>query len=162
MTDVILGIDPGLEGAYAFLAPDGAVTGDLPRMSKEIDAAEFARIVERFRPHVAIVENVASMPKQGVASTFAFGRAYGTILGVLGALEVTTLKVTPAQWKHHYRLSGKDKESARTRAIQLFPEIANLNLKKHHGRAEALLIANWYVEKCAEPVDWKKPGIFGK
>ncbi len=37
-------------------------------------------------------------------------------------------------------LRWKDKEASRLRAQQLFPS-ADLRLKKHHGRAEALLLA---------------------
>ena len=35
---------------------------------------------------------------------------------------------------------GKDKEASRLRAMQLYPG-ADLRLKKHHGRAESLLLA---------------------
>jgi crossover junction endodeoxyribonuclease RuvC len=150
-SEVVLAIDPGLSGAYAIVASDGMIAEDIPTTSNEIDGAALARLLRIYRPTIAVVEHVSSMPKQGVASTFAFGRAYGTVLGVLSALNIPTIKVTPAQWKHHYRLNGKDKESARTRAIQLFPEVPNLNLKKHHGRAEALLIAKFYIDRVSSP-----------
>jgi len=47
----------------------------------------------------------------------------------------------PGVWKRSLGLSG-DKEQARLRAMQLFFG-ADLRLRKHHSRAEALLLA-WY------------------
>jgi hypothetical protein len=47
--------------------------------------------------------------------------------------------VRPAVWKRALG-QGKDKEACQLRAMQLFPS-ANLRLKKHHGRAEAFLLA---------------------
>jgi hypothetical protein len=37
-----------------------------------------------------------------------------------------------------------EKDESRLKALQLFPQCAdNLKLKKHHGRAEALLMAEY-------------------
>jgi crossover junction endodeoxyribonuclease RuvC len=56
------------------------------------------------------------------------------------------VQVTPSKWKKHFGLSS-DKEQARGLAIQRFPLIAEcLNRKKDADRAEALLIAQWYLE----------------
>lgn len=39
---------------------------------------------------------------------------------------------------------GKDKDGSRLVAMRLFPEASDrLHLKKHHGRADALLIAEF-------------------
>ena len=47
-----------------------------------------------------------------------------------------------AAWKRTWQLPGKDKESGRQQALQLFPAAhAALARKKDHGRAEASLIA---------------------
>ncbi len=73
---------------------------------------------------------------------FTIGVGFGAWLGLLGALEIPYTRVRPARWKHALGLRGKDKEAARLRAQQLFPS-ADLQLKKHHGRAEALLLASY-------------------
>lgn len=39
---------------------------------------------------------------------------------------------------------GKEKDASRLRALELFPHLQEeLKLKKHHNRADALLIAEW-------------------
>lgn len=90
------------------------------------------------------VESQNPMPKQGVSSVCSLCRAYGTIEGVVAALGYPIFQVTPRIWKKVYGLPGKEKEVARTKAIQLFPTMSKrLSLKKNHNRAEALLIADY-------------------
>jgi crossover junction endodeoxyribonuclease RuvC len=111
----ILGIDPGLSGALGFYCsarPDQAAAEDMPVAGGEIDTVTLARRIAQRRPVAAVVERVSAMPKQGVASTFRFGTAYGAVRGVLGALQVPVHLVTPGLWKRHYRLHS-DKEDGR-------------------------------------------------
>ena len=145
---IILGIDPGaVSGAYAMLRPDGSGwPDDLPVVNGQVDAAALSLIVHENHVDTAVVELVSSMPKQGVASTFKFGVAYGIIRGVLAANGVPTVFVTPSKWKGHFRLD-RDKEKSRALAIQRFPDMASrFSLKRHQNRAEALLIAQYYIE----------------
>jgi hypothetical protein len=46
-------------------------------------------------------------------------------------------------------LTGKDKETARRKAAQLFPDLAKdrLNRKEDHNRAESLLLALWFARQ---------------
>jgi len=82
----IMAIDPGLSGAVAFYFPthpELITAEDLPVAGHEIDVAALRRRIDQFRPTVAIVEEVAARPGQGVVSMFRFGQAFGTILLVL-------------------------------------------------------------------------------
>lgn len=145
----IIGIDPGsVSGAYAILGEDHEYVNDLPTVDKGLNAPELARLFRAELPFVSVLERVGAMPKQGVSSSFNFGRAYGTIIGVLAALEVPTILVTPTMWKGHYRLNGKDRDrdAGRELAIRLYPHVHGLARKKDGGRADALLIARWYKE----------------
>lgn len=73
-----------------------------------------------------------------------FGESLGVVLGVLGALQLPIEWVVPHVWKRRAGLRGKDKDAARTLAMQRHPEVAdNLKLKKNVGRAEAILIATF-------------------
>lgn len=58
--------------------------------------------------------------------------------------------VTPATWKRALGL-GPDKHAALDKGRLLYP-MADLTLAKHHGRAEALLIAHWALRRapCTE------------
>jgi Holliday junction resolvasome RuvABC endonuclease subunit len=144
----VLGVDPGVSGAYALLGSNGlaAIVDDLPVVNRQVDAAEWRRVIERLKPDMAVVEIVHSMPGQGVASTFKFGMAAGLIRGVLLGAGVPIFDATPTVWKKHFKLVGSDGEKSRALAIQRFPTSPALARKKDHNRAEALLIALWRVE----------------
>lgn len=72
-------------------------------------------------------------------------RLNGQIEGMLVALGVAYEIVQPQVWKRAMMPGeARDKDAARLKAIQLFPAAAEeLKLKKHHNRAEALLLAEW-------------------
>ncbi|MGL4500954.1 MAG: hypothetical protein ACRCU2_17935, partial [Planktothrix sp.] len=93
----------------------------------------------------AIIEEVHAMPGQGGVSGFNFGTAFGIWIGILAALEIPYELVSPRQMG----VRG-DKDESRTVALQLFPHLASeLNLKKHHNRADALLIAEYSRRRFA-------------
>ena len=147
-----IGIDPGLGGAVAVLGSDGFADAlhDAPvaivGKKREHVAARMVGILKPYAENsVAALELVHSMPKQGVASAFNFGRGLGLWIGILAALGIPYDLVTPQRWKGVMMDGmGKEKDAARLRAMQLFPfESDQLALKKHHGRAEALLIAEY-------------------
>jgi crossover junction endodeoxyribonuclease RuvC len=149
----IIGLDPGLEGAAAVLdgrRADGTseivAIYDLPTIGtgkqRRIDATALAHLIRAHTPYAfAIVEQVASRPKQGVASMFRFGSSCGTIDGVIGALEIPVRRVTPTKWKKAMGLNG-EAEASRARAIETWPASADLFARKRdHNRAEAALLA---------------------
>ena len=149
---LILGIDPGLSGALAFLTPStGALTVlDVPtftlgrngKAKREVDAVELARLVDA-AVHIdhAFVEQVGAMPGQGVSSVFAFGKVYGLLLGILAANSIPHTLVTPQKWKRALSVPA-EKDGARARASQLMPAHAGQWTRiKDDGRAEAALIA---------------------
>jgi crossover junction endodeoxyribonuclease RuvC len=150
MTDqfCIMGADPGHSGAISFYLPDHpelVSVEDLPIVAGAIDVATLADLIRQMRPNRAVIERVASMPKQGVASTFKFGAAYGALLGVVGALTIPSTLVAATKWKRELGLSA-DKEEARALALRTWPARSELfKRKKDHGRAEAALLALWGV-----------------
>jgi hypothetical protein len=156
---MIIGIDPGLTGAVAVLAPDGALEAvcDTPTLMlrtsrgtrQEYDVPGLAALLAPYsgpQSHV-LIEEAQSMPQQGVRSMFTCGLGMGIWLGVLAALKFPYTRVRPQIWKRALGLS-KNKEQARLRAQQLFPA-ADLRLRRHHGRAEALLLA-WYGRQAGQ------------
>jgi len=141
----VLGVDPGISGAIAFYfpcAPNRVAAQDMPVAAGEVDCATLAARIRQMAPNLAIVERVASMPGQGVSSTFKFGAAHGAVLGVLAALQIPTRLVSPTVWKRHFRLD-RDKGKSRALALRVFaksPE--HFARKRDHGRAEAALHNN--------------------
>lgn len=148
-----VGIDPGLTGAVAFLRNGEYVAlFDIPTTLKgsgsvkqEVEPGGLKRMfLERLegREDVAIaLERVSAMPGQGSSSVFSFGDTYGCCRSVASLTGYPLYLVTPTTWKKHFGL-GRDKEESRALATRLFPG-AELHLKKHADRAEALLMARW-------------------
>lgn len=148
-----IGIDPGATGAIAAISPTGITFIDCPvvKMSGKtkpnptLMASELKQLITP--DSIIIIENVHAMPGQGVTSMFSFGMGYGCWLGIITALNIPVEFISPQSWKKYYGLST-DKEASRVKALQLFPcQAAELKLKKHHGRAEALLLAEYLRRK---------------
>jgi crossover junction endodeoxyribonuclease RuvC len=145
---IVFAVDPGSVSAAWGIANEreALACGDVPVADRMIDAAGFADLVAHFPASVAVVEKVGAFPRQGVSSSFRFGMGTGIIHGVLAALVVRRVEVSPMVWKKHFRL-GPDKEQARALALKLFSGLSEpLARKRDAGRAEALLMAWWYVE----------------
>lgn len=150
----VIGIDSGAAGAVAILEAGKLVqVFDMPvvevmsggkakrRVAPEILASELR--LYNVADTVAVVEQVGAMPGQGVTSMFAFGQAYGLVLGVLAGLWIPTTTVTPTTWKKALKLNA-GKDGARAKAAQLWPAQANeFKRVKDDGRAEASLLAYW-------------------
>ena len=153
----VIGIDPGLTGAMAVIDKSGAAVVDMPvraRLSgkgQELDLLALVDLVDKWLMDDTTVylEQVSAMPgdgarKMGATSAFSFGRSTGQIEGILTALGATVVHVRPQAWKKRAGLSGKPKDVARTLAQNLWPSRhGELKLKKHVGRADALLIARF-------------------
>lgn len=153
----IIGVDPGAAGAIAILEDNGKLVHvfDMPsvevisggkakrRVSPEMLAAELRLYADQGA--CAYVEQVGAMPGQGVSSMFAFGQAFGIVLGVMAGLAIPTQTVTPAKWKKDMKLNG-GKDAARAKAAQVWPAHAGeFKRVKDDGKAEAGLIALWGV-----------------
>ena len=148
----ILGVDPGVSGGLAVVEiTDGAAPVlvecvDIPvvgtNAKERVDVATIRNFIEQHKPIRALIERAQAMPKQGASSGFKYGRAVGAIEATIALCSVPVEIVEPTAWKRFWKLPGKDKESGRQKALQLFPTAhAALARKKDHGRAEASLIA---------------------
>jgi len=149
---ITLGVDPGKSGAIAALDERGHLLGveDMPVVGPIISPVLLDEIVHNWHdplaehPGTAVVEDVHAMPKQGVSSSFSFGRSLGVAEGVLAGDGWAIVYVSPARWKRMLGLSA-DKGASRRRAIELWPAKAKAFARvKDDGRAEAALIALWH------------------
>ena len=148
----VIGVDPGLKGGLAVIDGRGELLelADMPLRRvgkrKEIDGAELAAFFGRFAPAQVIVEAVHSMPRQGVASTFTFGRGVGIVLGVLQAMGLPFAEVSPQAWQKLTKCTpGEGKERTLRWAAELFhgAELWTRRGRGIDGRADVLGLA-WY------------------
>lgn len=150
---MIIGIDPGTTGALVLLDDDGEFVSHLPMptlkvgKSTRVNGAAIAAWIRSAKERSgvrglhAFLERVASMPKQGVASVFTFGHAAGLVEGVITGAGIPLTLVSPAEWKKSAKLIGTEKDAARSRAIQLYPDLRTLDqIGKGQAVADAILI----------------------
>lgn len=144
------GVDPGKTGAFVVIHDGGHLVADWP--GDPAGAVEILRgWLDRFEIRLVALEKVGARPGQGVSSMFAFGRNLGAWEGIFAGLRIPYVMPTPQQWQKGL-VTPSDGEDAKARALtvarRLFPD-ADLTLKKHHGRADALLLA-WWARKQAQ------------
>jgi crossover junction endodeoxyribonuclease RuvC len=153
-----LGIDPGLDGGIAWIFPDRVEVRVAPTLAasktgkRRFDVAAMVAILKANPIELGIIEAVSAAPMagrvQGTTSMFGFGRGLGLWEGILAALAIPHLSVTPQTWKKVV-LAGtaKDKPSAIAFAQGLFPGVSLLATPRsrvpHDGLADALCLAEY-------------------
>lgn len=165
---ICIGIDLGLDGAIAFLWPNGtASVDDLPTcelpgegaIRREVDCVALYALL-----HGRLPRGVATMTL--IEQVHAFGRAAGSaqsdgsLMHTRGVVETTFRlarlalypSVAPQTWKKHFRLRGgrANKGESLDVARRLYPRLGetSLTLVKHQNRAEAVLIARYLQRMC--------------
>ena len=157
---LIIGIDPGINGAICFFK-NGAIIDllDMPTMSvgkknkSQVNGSQIFNEVQKVtlnenkKEVLAVIEQVSAMPGQGVTSMFNFGQSFGVLKGVFSAMQIPMDFVTPVKWKKFFNLINTNKDSSRTKAIEIFPYISSeLSRKKDANKADAILIASFYYQ----------------
>lgn len=138
-----LGIDPGQTGGVALIddatAQAWRYPGDIPEAAILLRRLHVANTIR-----LACIEKVGAMPRQGVSSTFKFGANYGAWQGILCALGIPFVTVTPAQWQKAMLDAGTGETKARSLSMarRLFPMV-DLSAKADDGKADALHLARW-------------------
>ena len=177
---IALGIDPGQTGGLALVSrdPRGKMTVIDARMMPLVYPTKKATLdwiaSSKFRaategPALVVIENVHSMPRQGVASSFQFGRMFGAVEMLAQAVPNSkAMYVSPATWKMYYGL-GSAKYASIELATMMFRTDRFWKLKKHDGIAEAALLAAYGLEKglqkmkcwhCGEELIWGGDEMF--
>lgn len=144
---MIIGVDPGKNGAAAYISSNGDLTKVYP----------FSKQLERCREYVfhasvyisaIYIERVSASPNMGVVSAFTFGRYAEAVESAARAhSQIKTVKVRPQTWQEALGCFAKGKKSVLyQKAKELFPE-AHKNKVFNRSSADAVLIA-YYGWKC--------------
>ncbi len=151
---LILGVDPGLQGALAWIDGVGALlrVEDMPvfevmrngKPRKELDVLGLDRLLSDLTPDVCFLEQVNGMEGDSPSSAFTFGRATGAAEAVLKVSGARFETVAPATWKKAMGLIGTAKDQSRAKATARWPAFATtFALKRADGRAESALLAEF-------------------
>ena len=165
-----IGIDPGLSGAVGIITLFGTginsqwgqtvwdiptfniLKGEKKRKRRDYNVHAMVCFMECYRHNsMAVIEEQAAFPKNGVVGAFSVGRGYGIWLGILEALKIPYQVVRSQTWKS-VMLSGtqKDKEASRLIAQRMFPKL-DFGEKASQDRAEAILLAE-YLKRISKTV----------
>lgn len=142
---VYIGLDPGKKGAMAIMGYSNT-TGERYMMKIiPFDPQEYIKTLKQFNGATVCIEQVHSLPREGVKSVWSFGQTYGWLLGVLDAVGLSYQTVPPNLWKKDFSLLRTEKKQSIEVCKRLFP---NANLKRTErckkdddGMAEAALLA---------------------
>lgn len=102
MRDYYLGFDPGKNGFVCVYDSSHNGYRHYPlfdgRRLNPVMLSELERL-SRGYDIMAVIEQVHSMPHDGVSRAFSFGTNYGMIIGALEALGIPYATVTPGKWQ---------------------------------------------------------------
>lgn len=148
-----IAVDPGLTGGIAVLSNGRYYrVWSMPTEAKrtkgnQVDCVGLLSIAREIKALVGkqeilvAVERVGAMPKQGVSSMFSFGDSVGCARTFAAFFQAPVDYVPAAVWKKAMKLNER-KQYSLARARRAFPAARELLLlRKHEGRAEALLLA---------------------
>lgn len=148
----VVGIDPGVSGAIAFVG-DEVECFDMPtieiRGKRRVCPVSLRSILWRMLDDVdaVVLEHVQGVQGTGATSAFSFGRSFGVVEGVVAGLSMPLTLVRPQVWTKDLCVS-RDKGAHRQAAINLWPKHADLFSRvKDDGRADAALLAHWWMRK---------------
>jgi hypothetical protein len=145
---VYVGIDPGKTGAVAVLHNPEDITFYETQEFLVSHQDRISSPIFSFIEVFVCIEKAQPFPDQGVVSVFSYGVEYGKMIGMLKVLDIPFAEIHPNLWKKEFSLFHQPKERSVEVAKQLFPSVVDkLTLKKHHNRAEALLIAEYARRK---------------
>jgi crossover junction endodeoxyribonuclease RuvC len=141
-----VGIDPGQTGALTLLRSDSFPMGFWDWPADNVILADTFRSLQIWDIKLAVIEKAQAWPNQGVVSMFKYGVNFGTWLGMLAFIGWPLQIITPQRWRKSLDSSvpaKPTKEDLIRYTKQRWPMAAGLDRQKDHGRAEALLIAEY-------------------
>lgn len=157
---IYIGIDPGDEGAMCLMW-QGRIDILCFKDASPYKIADTIKHATELAPVMVAIEDVHSMPGQGISSTFKFGYNVGIVTGLLIAYCVPYVTVRPQEWQKEVwnrqdkvkKSDGKTdtKKTSFNAARRLYPDQSLLRTHRcrtpHDGMADALLICEYARRK---------------
>lgn len=120
---IYIGLDPGKKGAMAIMGYSNT-TGERYMMKIiPFDPQEYIKTLKQFNGATVCIEQVHSLPREGVKSVWSFGQTYGWLLGVLDSVGLSYQTVPPNLWKKDFSLLRTEKKQSIEVCKRLFPGI---------------------------------------
>ena len=146
----VCGIDPGKKGGLTIIEDDKLIDRIAMPINDEdnISWETIADFLSKHKPNVVYIEQVGARPGQGVCSMFSFGKSYGGLFGVCGALKLKVKTVIPRTWQKRLLGEGTHEKEDTIKFCQTkYPEVSLLATARskvsHDGIADSIGIASY-------------------
>ncbi|MEC8099948.1 MAG: hypothetical protein VX089_01905 [Pseudomonadota bacterium] len=153
---IIMGIDPGTSGGISIVEtkqdklPQIIFCIKMPIISmygkKIVDSKTIYDSIKSFEVDLSIIEKVHAMPRQGVTSSFQFGRSFGSLETLAYLLSKRVDYVAPVVWKKYLGVGSSKKDSLDMARLK-FGVNKIWDKKTNDGIAEASLLILYWISK---------------
>lgn len=157
---IFIGCDPGLEGAFAALTPEGWILRVMPTApagkKRVLDEQQIVQWLMQFPANQTrvFIESVAARPGQGVVAMFSFGTGWGLVRGICAGMGLPYELVRPQEWQGEM-LRGQPKGSEYLVASRLWPNAdwraSEKSSRSHDGLVDAALLAEYGRRRTSAP-----------
>jgi crossover junction endodeoxyribonuclease RuvC len=149
-----VGIDVGNHGAIAVITPQSVAAYEIPKTSGKFDLLKFFELMKEIKQKhkikIVAIEKAQAMPKQGVVSMFRYGYHCGQIEGIILALGLPYVLVSPHTWQKPMFVGVEGCQNSKHKAYTVFCRLFSqyidiVKTKKSFsdGKVDAILIAEW-------------------
>lgn len=156
---LILGVDPGVRGALAFLGTDGALkVHDMPirqamrtgKVKNEIDPVGLQKIVRSGVPAdqtaLVVMEDLNTFAGGSVQTMGSLEATKAVIRTVMELNRLDVAFISPRTWQSFFGIKRTQSSDTKEQSLKLARELYGRDhcpLAKHDGRADAILIARY-------------------
>ena len=151
-----MGLDPGMSGGISIIEtkkdklPQIIYCLKMPVVNmfgkKIVDTKLLYESISAFKIDISIIEKVHAMPRQGVTSSFQFGRSFGSLETLAYLLSQRVDYVAPAVWKKYLGVGSSKKDSLDMARLK-FGKNEVWEKKTNDGIAEASLLVLYWISK---------------
>lgn len=150
------GVDPGINGALVLFQNGELQAHPLPtkkiKVGKKVKKVLDPYLIKELIPIAdsgarLFIEKVHAMPRQGVSSTFAFGKACGILEGIFATLGYDIVEISPQTWTKVY---GSLKDQKYQNMLNIWNTVPERLIKDEHA-LDALCILTYGLFEYKEP-----------
>jgi len=153
---IAVGIDPGKSGGLVKIhsIQNECSMHKCPSTTQEMASllrtAKNSAFVDNL-PILVAIEKVHAFPTDARSAAFKFGMNYGMWLGIIGALNIPLIEVTPQMWMKSYaplpKIKQERKKKIKEIATEIFEDVYNNENRVTYAVSDAALIALWCLER---------------
>jgi hypothetical protein len=153
---IAVGIDPGKSGGLVKIHSRNnecsmhKCPSTTQEMASLLRTAKNSAFVDNL-PILVAIEKVHAFPTDARSAAFKFGMNYGMWLGIIGALNIPLIEVTPQMWMKSYaplpKIKQERKKKIKEIATEIFEDVYSNENRVTYAVSDAALIALWCLER---------------